>query len=86
MNEQYNSNSTELIQSTKAFRSINPEFKFAFISTEFAMLQEVEGYKFVYYADSRQKESGSAGDRNVMFNSFYWSFSVVFESFLLINH
>lgn len=81
MNEQYNSLGSKLTQSTKAFPSINPEFKFAFMPTKFAKLQTGVGYKFVYYADSRLKESGSIGDRNSMFNSFYWSFSLVFGSF-----
>lgn len=81
MNEQYNSVGGKLIQSTKAFPAINPEFKFAFMPTKFAKLQAGVGYKFVYYTDSRLKETGNIGDRNTMFNSFYWNFSLVFGSF-----
>lgn len=66
---------------TKAFLTVNPELKVAFMPTKIFKLQAGIGYKLVHYNDSRLIEQSYFGNRNTFFNSFYWSFSVVFGSF-----
>ena len=66
---------------TKPFLTASPEFKVAFMPAKIFKMQAGVGYKFVHYDDSRLLENSEFGKRNTLFNSFYWSFSVVFGSF-----
>jgi hypothetical protein len=66
---------------TKPFLTASPEFKVAFMPAKIFKMQAGVGYKFVHYDDSRILENSEFGNRNTFFNSFYWSFSVVFGSF-----
>jgi hypothetical protein len=66
---------------TKPFLTASPEFKVAFMPAKIFKMQAGIGYKLVHYNDSRLKEHSYFGNRNTFFNSFYWSFSVVFGSF-----
>ncbi len=75
------SGSTRKNINTKPFLTISPEFKMAFMPAKFCKMQAGVGYKFVYYDDSRLLENSIYGKRNTLFNSFYWSFSLVFGSF-----
>jgi len=74
-------NGTKRIINTKPFLTASPEFKVAFMPAKIFKMQAGVGYKFVHYDDSRLLENSEFGKRNTLFNSFYWSFSVVFGSF-----
>jgi hypothetical protein len=74
-------NGTKRTINTKPFLTLSPEFKIAFMPAKIFKMQAGVGYKFVNYVDSRILENSEFGNRNTLFNSFYWSFSVVFGSF-----
>lgn len=67
--------------STRPYFTASPEFKIAFMPTKIFKMQAGVGYKFVNYVDSRILKNSEFGNRNTLFNSFYWSFSLVFGSF-----
>jgi hypothetical protein len=66
---------------TKPFLTASPEFKVAFMPAKIFKMQTGVGYKFVHYDDSRILKNSELGNRNTLFNTFYWSFSLVFGSF-----
>jgi hypothetical protein len=74
-------NSNRKTINTKPFLTASPELKVAFMPAKIFKMQAGVGYKFVHYGDSRILENSDFGNRNTLFNSFYWSFSVVFGSF-----
>jgi len=81
MTEIFSTNQKTTRNSTKAFLTVTPELKVAFMPIKIMKMQVGVGYKAVYYDDSRLQESGTIGSRNWMFNSWYSSFSLVFGSF-----
>jgi hypothetical protein len=82
LNETINDKLTPVASTTHPFFTMTlPEVKICFMPIKLMKMQAGVGYKYVHYADSRLREEGEIGNRNTMFNSFYWSFSLLFGSF-----
>lgn len=83
LNETFNDKLVKPVStSTRPYLTVTaPELKASFMPIKLMKMQAGVGYKFVNYTDSRLKEEGTIGNRNSMFNSFYWSFSLIFGSF-----
>jgi hypothetical protein len=81
LNETFNDRLQVVPTTTSPFLTLTPEIKGSFMPIKLMKMQVGIGYKYVNYVDSRLKEEGLLGSRNHMFNSFYWSFSLVFGSF-----
>lgn len=81
LNETFNDRLQYVPPTTSPFLTLTPEFKGSFMPIKLMKMQVGVGYKYVNYVDSRLKEEGLIGNRNHMFNSFYWSFSLLFGSF-----
>lgn len=81
LNETFNDRLQYVPTTTSPFLTLTPEIKGSFMPIKLMKMQVGIGYKYVNYEDNRLKEVGLIGNRNNMFNSFYWSFSLVFGSF-----
>jgi hypothetical protein len=81
LNETFNDLLQYVPTTTHPFLTLTPEIKGSFMPIKLMKMQVGIGYKYVNYEDSRLKENGLIGNRNNMFNSFYWSFSLLFGSF-----
>ncbi len=81
LNETVPFTTTRNPSTTRPYFTFTPEFKLSFMPIRIMKTQLGVGYKYVSYSDSRIQEEGTIGHRNNMFNSFYWSLSLVFGSF-----
>jgi hypothetical protein len=69
------------INATKPYFTASPDIKLSFMPNKLMKFQTGIGYKYVYYDNKYLKEEIYNGYRKNLFNSFYWSFSIIFGSF-----